>query len=137
MPTEEDKQSLIDCLHLIESQLRHIVFDLKGLFWPEFTESFPGPWKEVAHRFALAKKQIETDDINWEYVEGVGLTGPTLAWKRDLMAKAAKRGFIGRFLKFANSFLGSLAKGLPVVEFIKEYKEMVEGCIAVIPVFAW
>ncbi len=55
-----------------------------------------------------------------------------LIWKRDLLKKAKKLGVLRRFLDMANSFLGSLSGGLPVVEFIKEYKDMVEASLKIV-----
>jgi len=130
---DRDKLVLVECLDLTEKQLRFIVFERKELFRKEFLRYFPGPWDEVEHRFKAARTQIKADDVDWVYLEGVGLTKTTAAWKRDLMREAAKHGVIGRFLDLANSFLGSLSGGLPVVEFIKEYKDCVEGCLKIIP----
>ncbi len=69
-----DKKLIIECITMIEDQLRHIVFDLRERFRQEFREDFPGPWPEVERRFEVARKQIAEDDIDWHYVEGVGLT---------------------------------------------------------------
>jgi len=87
------------------------------------------PWPEIERHFQVARTQIQKGEIDWRYVEGVGLTSPTVAWKRDIMKEAAKQGVMSRFLKLANSFLGSLSGGLPIVEFIKEFKDFVEACL--------
>lgn len=123
---------LIECLDIIEKQLHQIVFDLQDRFRQESRENFPGPWPEVERRFKIARRQIESDEIDWHYVEGVGLTRSVLIWKRNLLKKAPKTGVLRRFLDIANSILGSLSGGLPVVEFIKEYKDMVEACLKIV-----
>jgi hypothetical protein len=70
---------------------------------------------------------IEREELNWEYVEGVGMTGNWLRWKKRLLDESVREGTVGRFLKFANAILGSLAKVIPPLEVVKEYKECVEG----------
>jgi hypothetical protein len=127
---EDDKRSLIECLDLIEKRLEEIL-TRKELFRKEFLEDLPGPWEEVRHHFDVARKHILADQIDWVYLENVGLTSSALAWKRNLLKKAARLGVVRRFLSMADSFLGSLCGGLAVVEFIKEYKEFVESCIKV------
>jgi hypothetical protein len=128
----EDKKLLIECLKMIEEQLQFIVFHLPEKFRQEFRQEFPGPWEEVQRRFASARDQIEKDEIDWQYVEGVGLTSSTLKWKSDLLDKARRGGVLRRFLDMANSFLGSLSGALPIVEFIKEYKDMVEASLRIV-----
>lgn len=129
----EDKKKLIECLNLIESQLHVIVFDQKEKFRAEFRDYFPGPsWNEILQRFELARRAIENDDLDWEYVEGVGLTNKNLVWKRDLHREAKRMGILRRFLAMANSFLGSLGGALPMLEFIKEYKDMVEASLKIV-----
>lgn len=61
-----------------------------------------------------------------EYVEGIGMTGHWLRWKKALLDESVREGAVGRFLKFANAILGSLAKAVPPLEIVKEYKECVE-----------
>jgi hypothetical protein len=129
---ESDKMALVECLNIIEEQLNYIVFHRGDLFRQEFRENFPGPWEEVVKRFQIARMQIENDEIDWRYVEGVGLTRSTLLWKRDLLRKARQTGVLRRFLDMANSFLGSLSGGPPIVEFIKEYKDMVEASLRIV-----
>ena len=134
MPNERanDKAALIECLNIIESELQHIVFEMRERFRKEFLEDFPGPWKEVQLRFDTARKQIQDDNLDWHYVEGVGLTKSTLIWKRDLLRKAQRTGVLRRFLDMADSFLGSLSDGLPIIEFIKEYQDMVEASLKIV-----
>ena len=130
---QHDKDLLIECLNMIEEQLRSIIERQREKFRQEFREEFPGPlWEEVGRRFAAARRNIEKDEIDWRYVEGVGLTSSALIWKTNLIRKAQKGGVLRRFLDMANSFLGSLSGGLPVVEFIKEFKEMVEASLKIV-----
>ena len=131
----DDKQNLIACLNLIETELRRIVFDQRERFRIEFRDDFPGPWMEVQRRFDLVRTQIRNDDLDWHYVEGVGLTKSDLVWKRSLLEKAARMGVLRRFLSMANTFLGSLSGALPIIEFIKEYKEMVEASLKIVRSF--
>jgi hypothetical protein len=73
MPNERepDHIMLIECLVLIEDQLRFIVFERKELFRQEYLEYLPGPWDEVQRHFEGARKQIGSVDFNWDYVAGV------------------------------------------------------------------
>lgn len=129
----EDKKILIEMLITIEKRLYLIVFEGrqasagKSPFRKEFIRMLPGPWKEVEHTFLRARNMIERDEVNWEYVEGIGMTGNMLRWKKTLLDESVREGTVGRFLKFANAILGSLAKVIPPLEIVKEYKECVEG----------
>lgn len=129
---KSDRLNLIACLDLVELQLHRIVFEQKDRFRNEFVEDFPGPWDEVKRRFEAAREQIRSDELDWRYVEGVGLTKSHLLWKRKLLEKAGRLGVLRRFLSMANSFLGSLVGALPVLEFVKEYKEMVEASLKIV-----
>jgi hypothetical protein len=102
---------------------------IKSKRFAEFRDDFPGPWEEVQKRFESTRRQIRDDDLDWHYVEGVGLTRSELVWKKTLLEKAARGRVLRRFLNMANSFLGSLTKPLPGVEYIKEFKEMVEATV--------
>ena len=92
-----DKDNLIACLNLIESQLRQIVFELRDRFREEFRDSFPGPWEEVQRRFELARKQIRNDELDWHYVEGVGLPDLNLFGRGAFSRRQAGREFCGGF----------------------------------------
>ncbi len=83
--------------------------------------------KQVSRGFLSARNMIERDEVNWEYVEGIGMTGNMLRWKKAMLDESVREGTVGRFLKFANAILGSLAKVIPPLEIVKEYKECVEG----------
>jgi hypothetical protein len=129
----EDKKILIEMLVTIEKRLYLIVFERgrnaagKSPFRREFIRMLPGPWRQVEHAFLSARNMIEKDEVNWEYVEGIGMTGDMLRWKKVLLDESVREGTVGRFLKFANAILGSLAKVIPPLEIVKEYKECVEG----------
>jgi len=129
----EDKKILIEMLVTIEKRLHVIVFETvegetgRSRFRKEFVRMLPGPWKEVESAFLSARNTIERDDFNWGYVEGIGMTGDMLRWKKRMLDESVREGTVGRFLKFANAILGSLAKVIPPLEVVKEYKECVEG----------
>jgi hypothetical protein len=133
MATDDEKkkdfQTLINLLTVVEEQLKIVVHERKDLFRKEFLEYLPGPWTEVERHFAQARQQIENGNLEWEYVEGVGLTGNALLWKEKILRESVRQKIVGRILKLANGFLGSLLKGVPMAEFIKEYKDFVEGCM--------
>jgi hypothetical protein len=133
MATDDEKkkdfQTLINLLTVVEEQLKIVVHERKDLFRKEFLEYLPGPWAEVERHFAQARQQIENGNLEWEYVESVGLTGDALLWKEKILRESVRQKIVGRILKVANGFLGSLLKGLPMAEFIKEYKDFVEGCM--------
>jgi hypothetical protein len=126
---KEDMKALVNLLTLIEQQLKILVHERQNLFRKEFRQYLPGPWADVERHFAEARRLIENDQLKWEYVEGAGLTGNTLLWKQNILKESVRQKVFGRFLKVANGLLGSLLQGLPIVEFIKEYKDFVEGCL--------
>jgi len=132
---EEDKKILIEILMKIERQLYFIVFEVgnnprgEPRFRKEFVELFPGPWNEVAASFQGARTMIEKDEINWQYVEGLGMAGSMLKWKKSFLDETIKSKAVGRFLKIANSILGSLSKAIPALEIVKEYKDHVEAAM--------
>jgi hypothetical protein len=129
----EDKKILIEMLVTIEKRLYIIVFEkdreasARSHFRKEFIRMLPGPWDEVEQAFKRARNMIEKKELNWEYVEGIGMTGDMLRWKKAMLDESVREGTVGRFLKFANAILGSLAKVIPPLEIVKEYKECVEG----------
>jgi hypothetical protein len=132
---KQDKKELIEILTTIEHRLHFIVSEAmagpptqRG-FRKEFLELFPGPWGEVEHNFRLARAMIERGDFDWKYIEGLGMAGPTLRWKKRMLDETVRQGVVSRFFKVANSILGSLSKAVPPLEFVKEYKEMVEAAM--------
>jgi len=128
----QDTQLLIAMLTTIETRLHVIVFepiDQQTKFRLEFVRFLPGPWKEVEGCFAIARNMFEHDDVVWHDLDTVGMTGVALRWKNDILDETVKQGGISRFFKIANSILGSLAKVIPPLEFVKEYKEIVEGTL--------
>jgi len=132
---EEDRRTLIAILNLIENRLYVIVFNPEevGYREPLLRREFIGivrePWRQVQASFLRSREMIEKDEINWEYVEGFGMTGDWLRWKKLLLDETLKQGVAGRFLKVANSILGSLSKAIPPLEIVKEYKEHVEAAM--------
>jgi hypothetical protein len=130
----EDKKLLIEMLITIEKRLYIVVFrhadEVRGQrFRKEFRQIVTEPWPQVEHAFRDARNIIESEQLNWEYVEGVGMTGNWLRWKKRLLDESVKEGTVGRFLKFANAILGSLSKVIPPLEIVKEYKDCVEGAM--------
>jgi hypothetical protein len=111
--------------------LRVIVFRRRDLFRSEFREYFPGPWNDIEGRLSRAESALEQPDLNWEYLEGVGLVRDSLQFKRSMLTQAIKQGVVSRLLKIINSILGSLAKVFPFLEAVKEYKEHIEAAISV------
>ncbi len=130
MAATEDIKMLDEILSNIGSILRIIVNKKDEFIRPELTGSFPGPWTEVLSLLDEARKKLQSQDIDWEYVEGVGLTGVQLKFKHDLFMKDRLQRKVGRILRRANSILGSLAKVLPILEPVKEYKEQVEESLS-------
>lgn len=134
-PHEQDKRILVEMLITIEHRLYVIVSEslpnepAKTHFRKEFIEMFPGPWQVVEGSFQRARDMIEQGDVSWEYMEGVGMAGPMLRWKKRFFDETVRQGVVGRFLKVANSILGSLSRVVPPLEIVKEYKEHVEAAM--------
>jgi hypothetical protein len=132
---KEDKRILVEMLITIEHRLYAIVSETKGdtlaplRFRKEFVEMFPGPWHEVENSFRRVRDMIEKDEVRWEYVAGLGMAGPMLRWKKRFFDETVRQGVAGRFLKIANSILGSLSQAVPPLEIVKEYKEHVEAAM--------
>jgi hypothetical protein len=131
---EKDKKILLEILINIEGRLRLIVhqrLDEPGIpqFRREFVEFFPGPWNEVVAHFSRSRQMIESDEVNWEYIEGIGMTGRMLEWKKRFFDETLRQGVASRFFDVANSILGSLSKVIPPLEAVKEYKEHVEAAM--------
>ena len=132
-PTDErehDQRILVAMIVDIREQLRFIVFERRDLFRNEFRQYFSGPWNDIQTRLLRAEHALEQPDFNWEYLEGAGLVRDSLQFKRNMLTQAIKQGVISRTLKIINSILGSLAKALPVLEAVKEYKEHIEAAIS-------
>lgn len=131
-----DKVILIEILVTMERQLFLIVSQpsdaklvKRSRFRKEFASFFPGPWRQVAGSFERARTMIQKDEVDWQYIEGVGMTGDWLRWKKRFFDETVKEGGVSRFLKVANSILGSLAKAIAPLEIVKEYKENVEAAL--------
>lgn len=132
---KEDKLILVEILVTIEKRLHFIVSEGtsplsgKSPFRKEFIELLPGPWDEVAAHFKRSREMIEKDELNWQYVEGLGLGGKVLKWKKQMFDETVREGVIGRFLKVANILLESLSMAIPPLELVHEYKEFVEAAL--------
>jgi hypothetical protein len=127
----QDRRILITIVDDIGLQLKLTVFEKRRIFRTEYLQYFPGPWRDVEERLSRARTALETDDFNWEYVEGAGLVRDSMQFKRDMFTQAIKQGVVSRTLKIINSLLGSLSKVFPFLEAVKEYKEHVEAAISV------
>jgi hypothetical protein len=132
---KEEKRILIGILDAIEKQLHVIVFEpTRGVhgvrfFRREFAAMLVEPWQQVQLHFRRSREMIEMDEFDWEYLEGVGMTGSWLRWKKRFLDETIRQRGRRRFFKVANSILGSLAKAIPPLEAVKEYKEHVEAAI--------
>jgi hypothetical protein len=132
--SKEDRKIILAMLESIEAHLHALVQQLgkpdsDERFRREFAGYFPGPWEEIKERFRDAKTAIQKSNIEYRYVEGVGMTGEMLAWKNGFLSDTMKFGGVRRFFKVANSIIGSLAAIFPPLEAVKEYKEIVEAAI--------
>jgi len=131
----EDKRILIEILIKIENRLYFIISERKRdragtpLFRHEFVEFLLEPWDQVKAHFQRSRQMIEKDEIDWEYVEGLGMAGRMLKWKKRFFDETLNQGALSRFFKVSNSILGSLAKAIPPLEAVKEYKELVEAAM--------
>jgi len=88
-------------------------------------------WPQVEERLNSADLQIsgmrQEGDALWRELSAVGLTGNALTMKLSVLESVVAPWFaFGRVLRWINSFLGSLAEAIPGVDFVKEYKEMLE-----------
>ena len=131
---EKDRKILLEILINIEGRLNLIVhqgLDTPGSpqFRREFIEFFPGPWDQVTAHFNRSRQMIEKDEVNWEYVEELGMTGRMLEWKKRFFDETLKQNVASRFFDVSNSILGSLSKAIPPLEAVKEYKEHVEAAM--------
>jgi len=122
---EKDKKILREILINMEGRLSLIVhhqLDVAGMpqFRREFVQFFPGPWDQITAHFTLSRAMIEKDEINWEYVEGIGMTGKMLEWKKRFFDETLRQGVTSRFFEISNSILGSLSKAIPPLEAVKE-----------------
>ena len=127
---QEDRQIMDEILRIIRDELRALVTErVDDLFRTEFKSFYPGPWAIIEDDIEKAREKLE--DLDWEYVEGVGLRRVQLRWKRDQLKEEAERGTLGGFLKRADTALKSFAK-IPLLSFLEaviEYKENVEASI--------
>jgi hypothetical protein len=132
---EQDKKVLVEILVKMEDRLGLIVaqapLEQSGIsgFRIEFRAFFPGPWDQVVGHFRRSREMIQKDEVDWQYVEGLGMTGRMLEWKKRFFDETVRQGVTSRFLKVSNSILGSLSKAIPPLELVKEYKEHVEAAM--------
>jgi len=108
--------------------LGSLVTDRRYLLREELREFFPGPWPLMRQKFSAARRAVQR--LNGVYIEGYGFSLNEAQWKLRLLQKEAEDGNVKGFLKRANVVLGSLAKVIPVLEPVKEYKEMAEASVS-------
>jgi hypothetical protein len=140
----DDIATLIEILRSIDEILEWIVLR-SGLIQEEFQILFTRVWADTHARIGRAIEQLESveeDDRLYEELETHGLTGDSLRLKFEIGSALGRRvgesavrtdegprikGFaLKRLVKWINLILGSLAKVLPVLGAVKEYKESVE-----------
>ncbi len=139
-----DIDEIAEVLRFLESFFGYLVHE-SGVIQIEFRDQFSGVLEIVLVRLQKASgdlKEIEDDDNEvWKGLDNAGLTGPPLQLKLTLGRSMfnqtqpqtpgpAPRGFKAKllepFFRWTNSFLGSLARAVPGLELVKEYKDGVE-----------
>jgi hypothetical protein len=126
---KDDEQKIDSILTIIRDELEKIVRNQPELFRSGLLAYLSDLWPDIADRIERARDKVA--EVDWTYVEGVGLVGRALAAKLGLLNEELKEG--GRleaFFKRANSLLGSLAEIIPILHGVKEYKEHVECSIS-------
>lgn len=121
---EEPTEQLSQFLDKVQNELEMIVYDTYRNIGPELSELLSSVWKELAENFDEAKKDLL--DIKQEDLFDVGLTGNGLKLKLKGFELAVANRLKKPILRWINIILGSLSKILPVLEPIKEYKEILE-----------
>ena len=121
-----DRKGLTEMLDITEKQLVRIV-NKKWLFRAALQKFFPGPISQVERAVEEARQKVLTGDFDYKYLEGEGLVGRMLWWKRDQLKAEVKTGNVGNILKRIDSFLYSASKAIPILGLVKEYKENVEA----------
>jgi hypothetical protein len=143
----KDLDTLAEMLLVIQQELYRIVTN-RRLFVRDSQELLLRVWGEIEAIIARVIGLLRQGEVEWTALENTGLTGTMLQVKYALLMQARQeaarvpfadvlipggslRGRRGRdrLFQLMNSFLGSLAKALPILEPVKEYKEIVEGSI--------
>lgn len=128
---KNDLAKLVVLLEMIEKELKKIVDKQEELFRKEFLKLFTRDrWVEVEQCFRKAKDMLYSQNLSWEHLEGVGMTNKNLDFKVSIFEESIREGVVVRILKVMNSLLGSLSRALAPLEFVKEYKEMVEASLS-------
>ena len=83
-------------------------------------------WLNAKGEFSEA---VREDGWLHSLLRRAGLVGKSLKLKLQYLANAAMNGWGKRLLDLLNKFLGSLAKGFPGAEQVKEFKEWLEGLL--------
>jgi hypothetical protein len=132
--SKRDRRIIVAMLTKIEKHLGVLVRQLgqpdsEERFRKDLVEYFPGPWHEVEKRFREARRAVQKSNMEWKYLEGIGMTGEMLGWKNRFLDETLEHGGVRRFFKVAISIVGSLSQVYPVLEIVKEYKEIAEAAI--------
>jgi hypothetical protein len=147
-PEGDDQALLIWMLQQIQEQIRDAVFKA-GLIPEDLVGDFQKNWPTIEGLITDAIEAIKND---WENLRGplseAGMTGDMAKLKAKVLQRCIEggrkaspvylsypdlsRGLLSRvtrpiLFKVMNSILGSLAKALPLLEPVMEYKDHVEA----------
>ncbi len=150
MPADEARRRLREFLDQLKTLLDDFVKSPRAVPG-RFHESMKAAWKEIEPKFEDADKELDSNaSALSNNLETQGLAGPQLIFKlsvfrhaRDELADHTARstllqddrwwnrwrGLFKYTLKAADVILGSLAKVVPVLEPIKEFKEALETAV--------
>ena len=150
---EESLRLLREFLHQMETMLAVVAEHPRSIIPGRHHENLKAAWGEVRPKFSQAIEALRMPAASNRLpdLQNAGLTGAQLVFKLSIFQHARgelfeygmpkegqqrKRRWWERWLdrlkpalKAANVILGSLAKVMPVVEAIKEFKESVESGI--------
>ena len=109
----EDELSIITMFCKMDDEIPTELRELIGNTWPAIKIKI----EETKYPLSM----VEVDDL-----AAVGLTGDSLKLKLKGFEIALNSKEHGSILRWTNIILGSLSKVIPIVEPIKEYKEVLE-----------
>ena len=145
---------LRDFLSQVEKILAAVAYNPGPVIRSRHHDKLRAAWDDVRPKFSLAISSLQEPSASniTERLAEVGLTGPQLVFKLSIFRQAHDEltdhgmpaaeekpkkmrwwerwvSLLKPTLKAANVILGSLAKVLPPVEAIKEFKEAVEAAV--------
>jgi hypothetical protein len=132
-----------ECASVEKAFLRWVVYESDFIdveLRKEFIEAFAPVNERIESATAALQAVEDTNAALWRDLNTVGLLGASLSLKLSLGRRMAERAFepaqrpltgitgqaLRPLLKWINSLLGSLARALPGIDLVKEYKEGVE-----------